>query len=84
MKWGGAVVTVLLVGVWIGSGWCAFVCPLGPRHVLAVERGTLALRGFSADHAFKFGFTLQEGPAVTDVYTSHDTSLPCVTARRSR
>ena len=56
MKWGGAVVTVLLVGVWIGSGWCAFVCPLGPRHVLAVERGTLALRGFSADHAFKFGF----------------------------
>ncbi len=34
-----------------------------------------ALSYVTGSHAFKVGFTLQEGPAITDVYTSHDTAL---------
>ncbi len=34
-----------------------------------------ALSYVPGSHALKVGFTLQEGPAVTDVYTSHDTAL---------
>ena len=54
------------------------------RNYTSLRSYRSALSYVTGSHAFKFGFTLQEGPAVTDVYTSHDTSLPCVTARRSR
>ena len=45
------------------------------RNYTSLRSYRSALAYVTGSHAFKFGFTLQEGPAITDVYTSHDTSL---------
>ena len=52
VKWGGAVVTVLLVVVWIGSGWlCGFVAP-SSRALTGVDRGRLGLAWFDASSEY--------------------------------
>jgi hypothetical protein len=45
------------------------------RNYTSLRSYRSALSYVTGSHAVKVGFTLQEGPAVTDVYTSHDTSL---------
>lgn len=45
------------------------------RNYTSLRSYRSALSYVTGSHAFRVGFTLQEGPAVTDVYTSHDTSL---------
>lgn len=45
------------------------------RNYTSLRSYRSALSYVTGSHAFKLGFTLQEGPAVTDVYTSHDTAL---------
>ncbi len=45
------------------------------RNYTSLRSYRSALSYVTGSHAFKVGFTLQEGPAITDVYTSHDTSL---------
>ena len=45
------------------------------RNYTSLRSYRSALSYVTGSHAFKFGFNLQEGPAVTDVYTSHDTAL---------
>lgn len=45
------------------------------RNYTSLRSYRSALSYVTGSHAFKVGFTLQEGPAVTDVYTSHDTAL---------
>ena len=44
IKWGGAVLTVLLLVVWVGSAWwwCNFI-PRSVSYAMAIERGTLAV-----------------------------------------
>jgi len=51
-------------------------------YALTFSRNYTSLRSYrsslsyvTGSHAMKVGFTLQEGPAITDVYTNHDTSL---------
>jgi hypothetical protein len=43
IKWGGAVVTVLLAVVWIGSGW-GYACE-GVSPVVFVDRGAVIVTG---------------------------------------
>ena len=45
------------------------------RNYTSLRSYRSALSYVTGSHAFRLGFTLQEGPAVTDVYTSHDTAL---------
>ena len=45
------------------------------RNYTSLRSYRSSLSYVTGSHAFKLGMTLQEGPAVTDVYTSHDTSL---------
>ncbi len=45
------------------------------RNYTSLRSYRTALSYVTGSHAFKGGMTLQEGPAVTDVYTSFDTSL---------
>ncbi len=45
------------------------------RNYTSLRSYRSALSYVTGSHAFKLGFNLQEGPAITDVYTSHDTSL---------
>ena len=45
------------------------------RNYTSLRSYRSALSYVTGSHAFKLGFTLQEGPAITDVYTSHDTAL---------
>ena len=45
------------------------------RNYTSLRSYRSALSYVTGSHAFKVGFTLQEGPAITDVYTSHDTAL---------
>lgn len=45
------------------------------RNYTSLRSYRSALSYVTGTHAFKVGFTLQEGPAITDVYTSHDTAL---------
>lgn len=45
------------------------------RNYTSLRSYRSALSYVTGSHAFKLGFTLQEGPAVTDVYTNHDTGL---------
>ena len=45
------------------------------RNYTSLRSYRSALSYVTGSHAFKVGFNLQEGPAITDVYTSHDTSL---------
>ena len=41
MKWGGAILTVLLVVVWIGSGWLDVIWDPGGGGEIGVEAGQL-------------------------------------------
>lgn len=45
MKWSGTVLTVLLLVVWVGSGWwwCNFI-PRSASYAIAIDRGTLAVK----------------------------------------
>jgi hypothetical protein len=45
------------------------------RNYTSLRSYRSSLSFVTGSHAFKAGFTLQEGPAITDVYTSHDTAL---------
>ena len=45
------------------------------RNYTSLRSYRSALSYVTGSHAFRVGFNLQEGPAITDVYTSHDTSL---------
>ncbi|MBY0496503.1 MAG: carboxypeptidase regulatory-like domain-containing protein [Cyanobacteria bacterium] len=45
------------------------------RNYTSLRSYRSALSYVTGSHAFKLGFTLQEGPAITDVYTSYDTAL---------
>ena len=45
------------------------------RNYTSLRSYRSSLSYVTGSHALKLGFTLQEGPAVTDVYTSHDTAL---------
>ena len=45
------------------------------RNYTSLRSYRSALSYVTGSHAFKLGITLQEGPAITDVYTSHDTAL---------
>lgn len=45
------------------------------RNYTSLRSYRSSLSYVTGSHAFKVGMTLQEGPAITDVYTSHDTSL---------
>src|SRR5918993_4168347 len=45
------------------------------RNYTSLRSYRSALSYVTGSHAFKLGFNLQEGPAITDVYTSHDTAL---------
>ena len=45
------------------------------RNYTSLRSYRSSLAYMTGSHAFKAGMTLQEGPAVTDVYTSHDTGL---------
>jgi hypothetical protein len=45
------------------------------RNYTSLRSYRSALSYVTGSHAFKVGFTLQEGPAVTDVYTNKDTGL---------
>jgi hypothetical protein len=42
IKWGGAAVTVVLVVVWIGSGWGRFGTPPGARYRVDIWHGRLS------------------------------------------
>ena len=50
VKWGGAVLTVLLLVVWIGSGWRDASVSSNPSRWLSLRRGQLRvqLRPFDA------------------------------------
>lgn len=45
IKWAGTVLTVLLLVVWVGSGWwwCNFT-PRSASYATAIDRGTLAVK----------------------------------------
>lgn len=45
------------------------------RNYTSLRSYRSALSYVTGSHAFKLGFNLQEGPAITDVYTNHDTGL---------
>ncbi len=45
------------------------------RNYTSLRSYRSSLSYVTGSHALKLGFNLQEGPAITDVYTSHDTSL---------
>lgn len=45
------------------------------RNYTSLRSYRTSLTYVTGSHAFKVGMTLQEGPAITDVYTSKDTSL---------
>ncbi|MGH9385859.1 MAG: carboxypeptidase regulatory-like domain-containing protein, partial [Vicinamibacterales bacterium] len=45
------------------------------RNYTSLRSYRSALSYVTGSHAFKVGFTLQEGPAITDVYTNKDTGL---------
>jgi hypothetical protein len=45
------------------------------RNYTSLRSYRSALSYVTGSHALKVGFTLNEGPAITDVYTSHDTAL---------
>jgi len=45
------------------------------RNYTSLRSYRTSLTYVTGSHAFKVGMTLQEGPAITDVYTSHDTAL---------
>jgi hypothetical protein len=47
VKWGGAAVTVLLAGVWVGSGWQSYlwIDMNSPMHGYALESGSLSVLG---------------------------------------
>jgi len=45
------------------------------RNYTSLRSYRSSLSYVTGSHALKFGFNLQEGPAITDVYTSHDTAL---------
>ena len=45
------------------------------RNYTSLRSYRSALSYVTGTHALKVGFTLNEGPAITDVYTSHDTAL---------
>ena len=47
------------------------------RNYTSLRSYRSALSYVTGSHAFKVGMTLQEGPAVTDVYTNHDTGADC-------
>lgn len=42
VKWGGAVVTVLLLIVWIGSAWIVWVCLTPAGRMVSVKSGGIA------------------------------------------
>ena len=54
------------------------------RNYTSLRSYRSALSYVTGSHAFKLGMTLQEGPAVTDVYTNLDTGLIVRQASRSR
>ena len=43
VKWGGAVVTVLLVGVWVGSGWWRLEWECRKGTFLTLQRGSVGI-----------------------------------------
>ena len=45
------------------------------RNYTSLRSYRSSLSYVTGSHAFKVGMTLQEGPAITDVYTNHDTTL---------
>ena len=45
------------------------------RNYTSLRSYRSSLSYVTGSHAVKFGFNMQEGPAITDVYTSHDTAL---------
>jgi hypothetical protein len=45
------------------------------RNYTSLRSYRSALSYVTGSHTLRVGFTLQEGPAITDVYTSHDTAL---------
>ena len=47
------------------------------RNYTSLRSYRSSLTYVTGSHAFKVGFTLQEGPADTDVYTNNDTALTC-------
>ena len=50
VKWGGAGLTVLLVVVWIGSGWIQFTAGWSPGYQIGLGRGAcgLEVRSYAA------------------------------------
>ena len=73
MKWGGAAVTVLLVVVWIGSGWLLASYPTSSGRVWMVGRGCFS--SFLSDRPGGFGDTL----SLHSVSTYHLQFLPSST-----
>src|SRR5258708_976615 len=57
VKWGGAAVTVLLVVLWIGSGWCAIGFQVNWNHVW-VDGGTLKFG--TLDATYGHGWVTQQ------------------------
>jgi hypothetical protein len=43
IKWGGSVVTALLVVVWIASGWGCYALPLGGTRMLVLGHGAVTV-----------------------------------------
>ncbi len=60
IKWGGAVVTVLLVVVWIGSGWWSAAAATDAGHSVTLTQGTwLVGKITSANPSAHGGFLLE-------------------------
>src|SRR5437773_2597147 len=62
MKWTGAVVTVLLVIVWVGSGWWG-VSVVAPPISVNVLDGALVI-GWPTGHEFDFNGFLATDPFI--------------------
>ena len=55
VKWGGAVVTVLLVVVWIGSGWWQICWERAPDRYVVIAGGLLRLCDDNSSHGVRLG-----------------------------
>ena len=55
VKWGGAVMTVLLVGVWVGSGW-SFLEWDGDETQVQIAGGQLAVNQFPGQNQIGMGW----------------------------
>lgn len=74
IKWGGAAVTVLLVVVWIGSGWFRFRLVYGPPCRVAITNGQVRFM-VRSDHYHNDPFA-ESSPRL--VATELNLHFPCL------